>query len=326
MKLGVFTPVFNALSFDDMLDKAQSLGLQAIEIGAGGNPGTAHLDPDALLASADKRHEYLAKVEAHGLTISALSCHNNPISPLPQVAQQADETLRKTIRLAELMNVPVVNEFSGVSGGNETDTQVNWPTIAWPTEYRDSYEFQWEKRLIPYWQGINDVATAAGIKIGIELHGGFLCHTPYTMLKLRDATGPAIGCNLDPSHMWWQGIDPVAAIKILGAAGALHHFHAKDTYLDQDNINMHGLTDMQPYESLKTRAWTFRTVGYGHGLKDWRDMISALRLYGYDYVVSIEHEDPLMSVDEGLHRAVANLKSCLIEETPGATWWTGDTI
>ncbi|WP_225046576.1 sugar phosphate isomerase/epimerase family protein [Lacticaseibacillus kribbianus] len=326
MKLGVFTPVFNALSFDEMLDKAQSLGLQAIEIGAGGNPGTAHLDPDALLASADARHEYLAKVAAHGLTISALSCHNNPISPLPAVAQQADETLRKTIRLAELMHVPVVNEFSGVSGGNATDTAVNWPTIAWPTEYRDAYEFQWEKRLIPYWKGINDVATAAGVKIGIELHGGFLCHTPYTMLKLRDAAGPAIGCNLDPSHMWWQGIDPVAAIKILGGAGALHHFHAKDTYLDQDNINMHGLTDMQPYEDMKTRAWTFRTVGYGHGLKDWRDMISALRLYGYDYVVSIEHEDPLMSVDEGLHRAVANLKSCLIEETPGATWWTGDTI
>lgn len=326
MKLGVFTPVFNALTFDQMLDKAQSLGLQALEIGTGGNPGTAHLDPDALLASADLRHDYLAKLADHGLSISAFSCHNNPISPDPKVAAVADDTLHKTIKLASLMNVPVVNEFSGVSGGNATDTAVNWPTIAWPTEYRDTFEFEWEKRLIPYWRGINQDATAAGVKIGIELHGGFLCHTPYTMLKLRDATGEAIGCNLDPSHMWWQGIDPVAAIKILGQAGALVHFHAKDTYLDQDNINMHGLFDIQPYEDLTHRAWIFRTVGYGHDLKTWSDIVSALRMYGYDYVVSIEHEDALMSVDEGLHQAVKNLRSVMIEESPGAAWWTGDTI
>lgn len=326
MKLGVFTPVFNALSFDEMIEKAQSLGLEAVEIGTGGNPGTAHLNVEELLASSEKRKEYLQKLADHGLTISAFSCHNNPISPLPEVAKKADETLKKSIQLAELMNVPVVNGFSGISGGNETDTQVNWPTLPWPTEYADNYHFQWEKRLIPYWKEINHVAENSGVKIGIELHGGFLCHTPYTMLKLREATGKAIGCNLDPSHMWWQGIDPVGAIKILGKAGALHHFHAKDTYLDQDNINLYGLTDMQPYENVQTRAWTFRTVGYGHDLKTWSDMISALRLYGYDHVVSIEHEDPLMSVDEGLHQAVKNLKSVLIKETPGGMWWTGDTI
>lgn len=326
MKLGVFTPVFNALSFDEMIKKAQSLGLEAVEIGTGGNPGTAHIQVEELLASSEKRKEYLQKLNHHGLTISAFSCHNNPISPLPEVAKKADETLRKTIQLAELMQVPVVNGFSGISGGNETDTQVNWPTLPWPTEYADNYQFQWEKRLIPYWRKINHVAENSGVKIGIELHGGFLCHTPYTMLKLREATGKAIGCNLDPSHMWWQGIDPVGAIKILGKAGALHHFHAKDTYLDQDNINLYGLTDMQPYENVQSRAWTFRTVGYGHDLKTWSDMMSALRLYGYDHVVSIEHEDPLMSVDEGLHQAVKNLTSVLIKETPSGMWWTGDTI
>lgn len=326
MKLGLFTPVYNALSFDELLVKAESLGLEALEIGTGGNPGTTHLNLDELLASPEKRHEYLAKMEAHGLIISALSCHNNPISPLPDVAKLADDTLRKTIRLAEMMNVPVVNEFSGVSGGNATDTQINWPALPWPNEYTDSYNYQWEKKLIPYWKGINTVAENSGVKIGIELHGGFLCHTPYTMLKLRDAAGKAIGCNLDPSHMWWQGIDPVGAIKILGKAGALYHFHAKDTYLDQDNINMHGLTDMQPYNDVQTRAWTFRSVGYGHDMKTWSDIISALRLYGYDHVVSIEHEDPLMSVDEGIHQAVKNLKSVLIKETPSEMWWTGDTI
>ncbi|MGX7163874.1 sugar phosphate isomerase/epimerase family protein [Enterococcus massiliensis] len=321
MKLGVFTPVFNNLTFEEMITAAANYGLQTVEIGTGGSPGDAHLDIDHLLASGDARKEYLAKLADKGLEISALSAHHNPISPLPAVAKEADELLQKTIKLASLMNVPVVNGFSGVSGGNPTDTQVNWPVLPWPTEYNDNYEYQWEQKLIPYWKTINQVAESAGVKIGIELHGGFLAHTPYTMLRLREATGKAIGCNLDPSHLWWQGIDPVAAIKILGEANAIHHFHAKDTYLDQDNINMHGLTDMQPYSNVKTRAWTFRSVGCGHDLKVWSDMISALRIYGYDYVLSIEHEDPIMSVDEGLTRAVKNLKSVMIKEQPSEMWW-----
>lgn len=321
MKLGVFTPLFNHLSFEEMIEEVAKKGLQTVEIGTGGSPGNAHLVIDELLESSEARREYLAKLADKGLEISALSCHHNPISPIHEVASEADELLRKTIKLASLMNVPVVNGFSGVSGGNASDTHLNWPVIPWPNEYYDSYNYQWDKKLIPYWKDINMEAEAAGVKIGIELHGGFLAHTPYTMLKLREATGKAIGCNLDPSHLWWQGIDPVAAVKILGEAGAIHHFHAKDTYLDQDNINMYGLTDMQPYVNVKTRAWTFRTVGCGHDLKVWSDIISALRIYGYDYVLSIEHEDPIMSVDEGLTRAVTNLKSILIREQPSAMWW-----
>lgn len=321
MKLGVFTPLFNNLSFDEMIDEVAKKGLQTVEIGTGGYPGNAHLDIDKLLASSEARGEYLAKLADKGLEISALSCHNNPISPVKGAAAEADTLLRKTIKLASLLHVPVVNGFSGIAGGNASDTTVNWPVIPWPTEYDESYTYQWEQKLIPYWKEINTEAEAAGVKIGIELHGGFLAHTPYTMLKLREATGKAIGCNLDPSHLWWQGIDPVAAVKILGEAGAIHHFHAKDTYLDQDNINMYGLMDMQPYGDVKTRSWTFRSVGCGHDLKVWSDIISALRVYGYDYVISIEHEDPIMSIDEGLTRAVTNLKSIIIHEQPSAMWW-----
>lgn len=322
MKLGVFNPLFNSLSFDEMLEEVAKRGLETVEVGTGGNPGAAHSDVDKLLASSDARREYLRKFEDKGLEISAFSTHNNPISPVKQTAKQADEEFRKTIKLANLMNVPVVNNFSGVSGANETDTEVNWPVIPWPTDYADNYEYQWEKKLIPYWKDINKDAEAAGVKIGIEMHGGFLVHTPHTMLRLREEAGKAIGCNFDPSHMWWQGIDPVAAIKILGDADAIYHFHAKDTYLDQDNINMYGLTDMQPYEDVKTRAWTFRSVGEGHSLETWSQMIAALRIYGYDYVLSIEHEDPIMSIDEGLNRAITNLKSIMIKDQPNEMWWT----
>lgn len=321
MKLGVFTPLYNNLTFEEMIEEVSAKGLDMVEIGTGGSPGNAHCDIEALLASETERENYLKKLSDKGLTISAFSCHHNPISPNKAEAREGDELLRKTIQLASLMNVPVVNCFSGVSGGNETDTTVNWPVLPWPTDYTDIYHWQWEERLIPYWKEINTLAEEANVKIGIELHGGFLCHTPYTMLKLREATGPAIGCNLDPSHLWWQGIDPVGAIKILGKAGAIHHFHAKDTYLDQDNINMYGLTDMQPYGDVQTRSWTFRSVGCGHSLDEWSNIISALRLYGYDYVLSIEHEDPIMSIDEGFTRAVTNLRSIMIHEQPTEMWW-----
>ena len=321
MKLGVFTVLFADKSFEDMLNYVAKAGLTAVEIGTGCYPGNAHCPLDDLLENESKRSEYLQKVTDRGLIISAFSCHGNPISPDATFAQESDVVLRKTIKLASLLNVPVVNCFSGVAGDQEGAKYPNWPTVAWPTEYADVFTWQWEQKLIPYWKEIGEIAQEADVKIGLELHGGFLVHTPYTMLKLREATNDAIGANLDPSHLWWQGIDPVAAIKILGRAGAIHHFHAKDTYLDQDNINMYGLTDMQPYGAMQTRAWNFRSVGCGHSMQEWSDMMSALRLYGYDHVVSIEHEDGMMSIDEGFMRAVTNLKSVLINEQPAGMWW-----
>ncbi|ASK62577.1 xylose isomerase [Virgibacillus phasianinus] len=321
MKLGVFAVLFSEKSFEEMLDEAKKTGLDAVEIGTGGNPGDAHCNVDELLESEEKRKDYLDKIHSRGLTISAFSCHGNPISPDQKVANAAHQDFVKTVKLAELMNVPVVNTFSGTPGDHEGAKYPNWPVTPWPTEYSDILQWQWEEKLIPYWKEQGQFAKDHGVKVGLELHAGFLVHTPYTMLKLREATCDAIGANLDPSHLWWQGIDPVAAIKILGKENAIHHFHAKDTYIDQENVNMYGLTDMQPYGEVQTRAWSFRSVGYGHGVQEWSNIISALRTYGYDYVVSIEHEDPIMSIDEGFSKAVANLKSVNITEKPADMWW-----
>jgi sugar phosphate isomerase/epimerase len=321
MKLGVFTVLFAEKSFEEMLDTVKNAGLHAVEIGTGCYPGNNHCDLAGLLASEEARAEYLRKVEERGLIISAFSCHGNPISPDKAFAEQSNDTLLKTIKLASLLNVSVVNCFSGTAGDHEDAKQPNWPVAPWPNEYGDVLKWQWEEKLIPYWREVGQFAKDHNVKIGLELHGGFLVHTPYTLLKLRAETCDAIGANLDPSHLWWQGIDPVAAIKILGKENAIHHFHAKDTYIDQDNVNMYGLTDMQPYGEIRTRAWNFRSVGCGHSLKEWSDMMSALRTYGYDYVVSIEHEDPIMSIEEGFTRAVVNLKSVLIEEPVSQMWW-----
>ncbi|MFA7745451.1 sugar phosphate isomerase/epimerase family protein [Salinicoccus roseus] len=321
MKLGVFNPLFQNMELEEMLDYIKASGLDAVEIGTGGYPGDKHCNVDELLESKDAREAYMEKFTSRGLIISAFSCHGNPISPDEAFRQESDEILRKSIRLANLMDVPVVNTFSGTPAGNETDTAVNWPVTPWPEEYSEIKEWQWENRLIPYWQDIAELAKENDVKIGLELHGGFLVHSPHTMLELRKATNAYIGANLDPSHMWWQGIDPVAAIKILGREDALHHFHAKDTYIDQDNLNMHGYLDMNPYGSIRERSWTFRSVGLGHSMDEWANMMSALRTYDYDYVVSIEHEDGLMSIEEGFQTAVRNLQGVIIKEQPTDMWW-----
>ena len=205
MKLGVFTVLFSDKSFEEMLSYVKDAGVKAVEIGTGGYPGNAHCDLDGLLASEEKRQEYLNKVHERGLTISAFSCHGNPISPDVTFAKESHETLVKTIKLANLMGVPVVNTFSGTPGDHEGAKYPNWPVTPWPNEYSDILTWQWEEKLIPYWKEQGEFAQKHNVKIGLELHAGFLVHTPHTMLKLREATNEAIGANLDPSHLWWQG-------------------------------------------------------------------------------------------------------------------------
>jgi len=320
MKLGVFMVLFGDRSFEEALDMAASRGLKAVEIGTGGNPGKAHCNPD-LLENKAAREQFKKAVESRGLMISALSCHGNPLHPQKALAQQDHDDFVKTVQLAELLEVPVVNTFSGCPGDHEDAKYPNWPVAPWPNDYQEVLKWQWENKVIPYWKEWGAYAEKHHVKIGLELHGGFSVHTPGTLLRLREAVGEVIGANLDPSHMWWQGIDPVQAVAILGKAGAIHHFHAKDTTIDPINVNMHGITDMQSYTLMQDRAWQFRTVGYGHDMKTWADIISALRLHGYDYAVSIEHEDGLMSIDEGFTKAVRNLQQVIMEDSAAEMWW-----
>jgi sugar phosphate isomerase/epimerase len=217
------------------------------------------------------------------------------------------------------MEVGVVNLFSGCPGDSEDGKFPNWVTCAWPPEYLQVLDWQWNQKVIPYWQEAGPFAEKAGVKLAFEMHPGFVVYNPETLLRLREAVGPVIGANYDPSHLFWQGIDPVASIQYL--SGAIHHFHAKDTYMDARNIAVNGVLDTKPYSKLPQRSWTFRTVGYGHDQFTWRSIVSALRLTGYDYVMSIEHEDPLASIDEGLGKAVSFLKDVLLTEQPAVMWW-----
>lgn len=321
MKLGVFLVLFGGRPLEEALDLVAAQGVKAVEIGTGAYPGDAHCKPDELLENKTARDNFKKAIESRGLTISALSCHGNPLHPQKDIAKGYHDTFVKTVQLAELLEVPVVNTFSGCPGDHEGAKYPNWPVAPWPNDYQEILDWQWSNKVIPYWTEWGKYAAEHHVKIGLELHGGFSVHTPGTLLRLREAAGEVIGANLDPSHMWWQGIDPVQAISILGRAGAIHHFHAKDTTIDPVNVHKHGITDMQSYTMMQDRAWQFRTVGYGHDLKTWADILSALRLYGYDYVVSIEHEDGLMSIEEGFSKAVKNLQQIMIEDSAAEMWW-----
>jgi sugar phosphate isomerase/epimerase len=321
MKLGVFTPVFGTLKLEVMLAKVRALQhVQAIEIGTGGWPGKDHLDVDALLANKPCAAEYRKKIADAGLTISALSCHANPLHPDAATARTADELFRKTVRLAEQLEVPVVVTFSGCPGDSDGATHPNWITTPWPPEFLDILEWQWDKKAIPYWCGASRFAGEHGVKVALEAHPGFVVYNVDSALRLRLAVGPNLGVNFDPSHFFWQGVDVPAAIRALG--DSIFHVHAKDVALDRQNVAVNGVIDTKTYRRMAERSWLFRSVGWGHDELEWKRIVSALRLGGYDYVMSIEHEDALASVDEGLRAAVDLLSRVILTEPPVQAWWT----
>jgi sugar phosphate isomerase/epimerase len=319
MKLGVFTPVLYDRDLPAALDHLAGLGVEAVEIGTGNWPGDTHCDMDALLADHAKATAFKREVESRGMVISALSQHGNPVHPDPAIAARDHDVWVRTLQLAELLEVGVVNAFSGCPGGGPEDRHPNWVTCTWPDEFARTLQWQWDERLVPYWTEQLEPMRRHGVKVAIELHPGFNVFNVETMLRLREATGPEVGANYDPSHLFWQGMDPVTTIKALGPA--IHHVHAKDTWIDKENTAVNGVLDTKGYDRLLERSWSFRTIGFGQGEKVWQDILSALRLVGYDWVVSIEHEDGLLSNEEGLAKAVELLLRLRPAQPVGRMWW-----
>jgi sugar phosphate isomerase/epimerase len=319
VRIGLFTVLFQKLGFAEMLDRVKAEGVSAVEIGTGGYPGNHHCPLTELLESETRRSEYLGEIAKRKLIISALSCQYEPLHPDAALAAASDELFRKTVKLAALLGVPVVNVLSSLPGGAKGDRCPNWVACPWPPHFKAILDYQWNQVAIPYWRGAAGFAEDNGMRIAMEMHPGMLVHNVETMLRLRHAAGPALGCNFDPSHLLWNGVDATEAIRALG--DAIFHVHGKDVCLDLHNARVNGCIDAKPYGRIRERAWNFRTIGYGHDLKIWKDIVSVLRVVGYDYVISIEHEDPLLSVDEGLRRAVAALQQCIVTEPAGPLYW-----
>ncbi len=320
MKLGVLTNMLGGWPLEKALAYFTSLGIEMVEIGAGGYPGKQHADPAVLLNSETELQKFRDLIAKYNVGISAISCHGNPVHPNKDVAKRFDDEMKQAILLAEKLGVHQINTFSGCPGDCPNSENPNWVTCPWPNEFGDILNYQWNDVLLPYWSDFVQFAADHGVdKIGFELHPGFCVYNTESMLRIRREIGPALGANLDPSHLIWQGMEPVAVIRALG--DVIFHFHAKDTKVDKYNTAVNGVLDNKPYGDEIHRSWVFRAVGYGHDELYWKEIISNLRMVGYDHAISIEHEDSIMSQREGLERAVSMLKRCIMGEQPGSMWW-----
>jgi sugar phosphate isomerase/epimerase len=309
--IGVFDPVYADLSMDDMLDRVSALGLEAMEIGTGGYPDNKHCPLDELVADRAKAKAWQKKFTDRNIQVATLSCHGNPIHPDPKHASKDADTFRKTVLLAEMLDVKVIVGFSGCPGGSPTDTTPNWITYRWPPEYAQAMDWQWKEKVIPYWKGAAKFAREHGIRrLAFEMHPNFVVYNPRTLIRLREAVGEEIGANNDLSHLFWQGCDPVEVIHYLGKQGAIFHAHMKDTVFFPENMEKYGVLNFSfEANDLALASETFRAVGYGHSASLWKSIMKAYMDIGYEGIMSIENEDPILPGPVGVERAVYVLKN-----------------
>jgi len=313
--IGVFESVYANLSLDQMLDTITAIGIEAVEIGTGGYANSPRCPVAELLADTGKAKAWKKKFEDRNVLVGAFSCHGNPVHPDPKIAQHDDEAFRRTVLLAERLEVPVIVGFSGCPGGSPADQMPNWATYRWPPEYDQLLKWQWNEKVIPYWKEAAKFARAHGIrKIALEMHPGFVVYNPKTLLKLREAVGEEIGANCDLSHLFWQGCDPVEVIHLLAKNNALFHAHMKDTVIEKEMAAKYGVLNF-PEDLAKATSGSvyFRAVGYGHGAQLWKEIVKAYMDVGFEGILSIENEDPLLPGPVGVERAATVLKNVRAE-------------
>jgi sugar phosphate isomerase/epimerase len=306
MKIGILTDSLPDLDFDAMLAAAAALKIESLEFACGNWSTAPHIQLDDLLERESSRRNFLAAIHDHGMSICALNCSGNPLHPGAEGKRQHEITL-KTFRLARLLDIDRIVMMSGLPGG-PGDANPNWITTAWPPECQMILDYQWSKEVIPYWKNLANFAAEQGVRqVCLELHGCQAVYNPFTLNKLREVIGPVIGANYDPSHPLWMGADPLASVRALGTA--IYHVHAKDTRIEPIPAGIDGVLDTRPSGNASQRSWNYVTLGYGHGEDWWRQFCAALRMAGYNDVLSIEHEDSLLPPLEGVRKSVELLRN-----------------
>ena len=320
MKIGLFTDSLQDLSFTSALDWIAAQGIEAVEIGTGNFSPAPHCDVDKLLNDETARADFKAAIESRDLTLSALNCNGNLLDPHPARRAKSQDTFFKTVEAANQLGLDTVVTMSGCPGDPTGGTYPNWVTCTWQREFVELGERQWAEQVEPFWKKAGKFAADHGVKVAIEMHPGQSVYNTRSLLHLREIVGPHLGANLDPSHLFWQGMDPLVVVRALGHSGAFH-VHAKDTMIDPQEMALNGGLDTRPPvgSMVGQRSWAFRTVGFGHAEAWWRDFVSTLRLMGYDGALSIEHEDRLMSSREGIAKSVQFLKP-IVPKTAGEAW------
>lgn len=307
MNLCLYTDSVPESSFEEALDLAVELGIGSVEIATGGQSSAPHLRMDELLSGAGARASFLDAISSRGLKLSALNCAAWPMHPVR--AEKELRFMRDSITLASELQVTRIVTMSGCPGDSPSAAAVNWFWLPWPSETQAIREQQWQEAL-EVWSDLADFARSHGIEqIAFELHPLHLVYNAPTLRRLREAIGPQIGANLDPSHLFWQQMDPARVVRALG--DAVHHVHLKDTELFEDEVAVNGVLDPRPWEDPTMRSWVFRTVGEGTPRSTWIAFFEALREIGYDGDLSIENEDPFLPGEQGVRRAVDFMASLL---------------
>lgn len=315
MQLGIHTDALANYPLRKVMEIAAELGVDGIELATGNWSQSPHLKLDELLTDAHARTALQRLLDEHGLALLALNANGNQLHPVEGRAH--DTVVRQTMRLASELGVGTVVMMSGLPAGAPGDRMPNWITSSWPPEAVTMLEYQWNDVALPYWESLAQEATRLGVKLAVEMHGRQLVYNVRSYQRLKQAVdSPAIGANLDPSHLMWQGCDIPSVIQELGKD--IIHVHAKDVRIERRRSDVHGLLDPLPPAAANQRTWNYVALGNGHvgGGEFWRDVVYTLRTVGYEGPLSIEHEDVLVSGEEGIRRATEILRSTLFREPP----------
>jgi sugar phosphate isomerase/epimerase len=307
MELGMYTDSVKHLSFDAALDMAAGIGATGIEIATGGQSSSPHTNLDELLADAGARKRFADAFASRGLRIAALNCSAWPLHPV--VGARHVEIIRKTIQLASELGVTKLVTMSGNPGDGRSSSAVNFVWYPWPDDSMALLDRQWDDA-IALWQDLGPYAVSHGVgKLAFELHPLHLVYNVPTLRRMREAVGPVIGANLDPSHLFWQQMDPLAVISDLGEA--IYHVHLKDTEIVPGQVALAGVLDSRPFDDPAHRGWVFRAVGSVRDAAWWSAFIAALRNVGYDDVLSIENEDVSLPSEEAVSNTAAFIRPLL---------------
>ena len=306
MRLSIKTCTLN-MPYERMLDFCVEQGVVSVEIGTGNWSAAPHIDLEMMLSSDNERTRWGEALKHRGLSLCALNCSGNPL------AYKRDwQVTVETFQLAELLGVKKIVMMSGLPSGCPGDTTPVWITTSWPPETQNILQYQWYEVAIPKWEKLAHLAKDCGIEqIALENHAMQLVYNPETLLRLRKEIGPIIGMNLDPSHLFWMGGDPISAARVLGEANAIYHIHAKDSRSEQRMAEPNGMLDTKPIEAFRERAWNYVAVGAGHGARWWKEFFSVVRMCGYDEDVSLEMEDLTMPMLEGHLSSLRVLREAL---------------